>query len=313
MEYLDRRHPNVFIISAPKTGTTSLYELLMGHSLCKNKSKHFMYKEPHYYLGGDSFRLGNPEPNYEEYLNLYEPRNGTEFSIDASTNYITSHVNYRRILENGGPNVKIIMILRNPVDRFLSGYIHFRAMYKAITDKTIFDSLEHNKEKPGLHKYITELQSPYHDYNGLTMNMSELIQMRKVNYGLTAPLRFDEFYKGEYYSHIRELQTVFGRDNLHIIDFEDLTGDSVTTVMVKLYNFLNVNYEDIALPYMNTKDQWLNIYDSMPDITHTHIMDLREYYLPHNNILFRHLGVEYDWNTSSRWYRDFGINYVKSV
>lgn len=307
----DNRHPNVFMISAPKTGTTSLHELLMNHSLCRNKSKNYINKEPNFYVNIDNNIVSRGNIlTLENYLNLYNPRSGNEFSIDSSTNYMVAHSMYNTILESTS-NVKVITVLRNPVDRLISGYIHFRAIYKAISNETIFNNLSSNEHFLGLQDHVRVLQSPYKVYKGHNINMSGLLQLKNRDFKSNSVVHLNEFYNGEYYSHIRALQDVFGLDNVHIISFDDLVGHKVNTVLSNLFEFLNIEYEDITLPFINTKRTWLSVYDSMDEINYKHIMALRDYYMPYNKMLYSHLGVEYDWDYNSNWYDHFGLKYSK--
>ncbi|MDA3788402.1 MAG: sulfotransferase [Desulfobacula sp.] len=104
---------NFFIVGAPKSGTTALYTYLSNHP--------------------DIFFPGHKEPNFfaEDYPNIggrlktrieYEKlfaNHGQKLAGDASVCYLASDTAPQAI-KNYNPKSKIIIMLRNPVDLFLS-------------------------------------------------------------------------------------------------------------------------------------------------------------------------------------------------
>lgn len=123
--------PNFMIIGAGKSGTTALYEYLSEHPDV------FMspVKETNFFaLEGDKLIDPKDDPeqmyhypwsitNWDEYVNLY---NGvtTEKAIgEVSPMYLYSEEAAFRIKQRL-PDVKLIVILRNPVDRLYSRFMH---------------------------------------------------------------------------------------------------------------------------------------------------------------------------------------------
>jgi hypothetical protein len=113
--------PNLFIVGAPKCGTTALYEYLRPHPNI------FMsdVKEPHFFatdLGG------YPEVQTPEaYAGLFV-RSRPEHLVlgEASVYYLRSSVALERIQEFN-PDAKIIAMFRNPVDMVYS--LHSQLLY----------------------------------------------------------------------------------------------------------------------------------------------------------------------------------------
>lgn len=110
--------PNLFIVGAPKCGTTSLYEYLKSHP------EVFMSvnKEPTYWSNdvsrgpGDIYIIEKPE----DYFALFEDAAPSHRVVgEASTPYIYSKVAVERILEFS-PEARFIAMLRSPVDLFVS-------------------------------------------------------------------------------------------------------------------------------------------------------------------------------------------------
>ena len=90
-------HPNFFIIGAPKSGTTSLYNYLSEHpNVFMSK-----IKGPHYFASRIKTK--------KEYLDLFKDAKKQHICIgEASVLYLPTLTDY--------PDSKLIIILRNPVD-----------------------------------------------------------------------------------------------------------------------------------------------------------------------------------------------------
>lgn len=117
--------PNLFLVGAPKTGSTSLY-----HYLAENPNI-FMSrdKEPHYFC--DDFHKQCTDHHGElikfcytsidQYESLFSSAGGYSVIGEASTTYLYSESAARNIYEYN-PDAKIIAILRNPVQLLHSWY-----------------------------------------------------------------------------------------------------------------------------------------------------------------------------------------------
>jgi Sulfotransferase domain len=112
------RRPDFFIVGAPKAGTSSLYNYLSQHPNIFLSEP----KEPHFFHNRRS--PGSPvlgEKNLEDYLRLFEGVPDNMRAGEASSSYLYS-ANAAREIREVCPDAKIIMILRNPVDRAYSQY-----------------------------------------------------------------------------------------------------------------------------------------------------------------------------------------------
>lgn len=100
-------YPNLFIMGAPKCGTTTLYKWLeQNHAIGSPK-----IKEPHYYY--------NPYGNNstaEKYFSIYGELDRTyQYYIDASVWYLFSESAAEKILRDS-PEAKFVVCLRNPIE-----------------------------------------------------------------------------------------------------------------------------------------------------------------------------------------------------
>lgn len=103
------KKPNLFILGAPKCGTTSLAEWLGEHpQIYMSKPK-----EPHYY---NKDHKHNSVVDYDHYLSLFKNTEEQHKIVgEASVWYLYSEVAVKNILEDLGRDIKFIVMLRNPV------------------------------------------------------------------------------------------------------------------------------------------------------------------------------------------------------
>lgn len=167
------RLPNFFIVGAPKAGTTSLYHYLDQHPEVYMSP----IKEPNYfspeiridnidanwqewaqredkslqqYLRGsmEEKRFGGIVSNFSDYQKLFRNVTSEKAVGEASVCYLWSETAARNIALTT-PDAKIIMVLRNPVDRAFSQYK--QAVVEGLTGKSFHEllrtSLTHKSEK----------------------------------------------------------------------------------------------------------------------------------------------------------------------
>jgi len=142
------RLPNFFLAGAPKAGTTSIYHYLDQHPGIFMSA----IKEPHYfaeeireenmdpatrraiagesrelraYLAGEmrEKRFGGIVPEWNDYVRLFANARRQTALGEASVCYLWSPTAPARIAEKL-PQAKILLMLRNPVDRAYSQYLH---------------------------------------------------------------------------------------------------------------------------------------------------------------------------------------------
>jgi hypothetical protein len=127
------RLPDFLLVGAPKAGTTALHAALAQHPELFLSSP----KEPKYYLCGDS-----PPPAYrgpgdahsnrewiwqrQRYLDLFG-RAGDDQKAGESTPFYLYHRDARRRIATDLPTAKLVAVLRDPVDRAYSNWMHLWA------------------------------------------------------------------------------------------------------------------------------------------------------------------------------------------
>ena len=117
------RIPDLFIVGAPKSGTTSVYEWLKGHPDVYMTP----VKEPCYYSrdlaadrSGNFLRYGIDR---DRYVALFADAGDAKRVGEASTRYLYSKDAPRLIAEEQ-PEAYVVALLRNPVDMIASLHAH---------------------------------------------------------------------------------------------------------------------------------------------------------------------------------------------
>jgi Sulfotransferase domain len=104
---------NFFIVGAPKSGTTSLYTYLSTHPDIFFPS----HKEPNFFAE-DYPNMGGRLKTKSEYEKLFASYH-QKLAGDASVCYLSSDTAPQAI-QSYNPHAKIIIMLRNPIDLFIS-------------------------------------------------------------------------------------------------------------------------------------------------------------------------------------------------
>ena len=147
--------PNFMCIGAAKSGTTSLYDILRQHSDVFIPS----FKEPHFFDIPSVYNNG-----VSWYKKTYFSSVKKEKCIgDFTPTYLFEGDAPQRIFNDLGRDVKFIVILRNPVDRAYSHYLHSkRDCYDLLPFK---DTLVKEKERlemaMNVDDYLSKLRFSY--------------------------------------------------------------------------------------------------------------------------------------------------------
>jgi len=104
-----RKLPDFLIIGAGKAGTTSLYDYLCQHS----KINPALFKEIHYF-----------DTHYNKGENWYKLHFPFQSITGEASPYYIYHPSVAQRVKKLIPTIKLIIILRNPIDRAYSQYTH---------------------------------------------------------------------------------------------------------------------------------------------------------------------------------------------
>ncbi len=167
------RRPNLFIIGAMKSGTTSLHEYLDTHPQIGMSQE----KEPGYFVEELALHKGE-----EWYLNLFEQDDRFRYLGESSTHYTKLPV-YQGVpdrLYRFNPDARLIYIMRNPFDRVVSHYWHaVRDLYYGGELRPLLKAVQEDPGYLAISDYAMQLE-PYFERFGngavLTLTFEALIE-----------------------------------------------------------------------------------------------------------------------------------------
>lgn len=200
------QNPNLFIVGAPKSGTTFLYHYLKQHPDIYFPN----FKEPHFF-GSDLIRRnGAYNLSLEEYQDLFK----TDKKIigEASTFYIFSK-NAPVEIYNFNPKAKIIIMLRDLVDLVHS--VHSQFVFSG--DEVIEDFTQ-----------ALELENSRLSGDKIPNQTTVVNKLFYTSNILSLPKNIQSFID------------YFGRENIKFIDLDDIKKNP-KKVYSETLEFLNIN------------------------------------------------------------------------
>jgi hypothetical protein len=198
------RKPNLFIVGAPKTGTTALYEYLNKHH-----DVYFPQKTIYYFCHDLSFRT--PPIPESTYLNMFANAGSQKIIAEASVFNLLSPGAAKKI-KDFNPEARIIIMLRNPVDMVYS--LHTENFSCGDDDIEDFEAALNAEPERKQGRLIP----PYHNAPVEAILYSEV---------------------AKFYEQVLRYKSVFAEDKLHIILFDDFKADTEGEYR-KVLRFLSV-------------------------------------------------------------------------
>ena len=191
--------PNFLIIGAMKSGTTALYYYLEQHPEIYMSP----VKEPNFFSSQEQENAADAVTNIGAYQQLFRGASGKKAIGEASHSYLYdpgAAAEIRRYV----PEAKLIAILRNPIDR---AYSHFLHMVRSGTEPLDDFAQALQEEGAGIHKGRT-----FQDY----------------------------IRRGLYYDQLKRYFGMFPREQVRVYLYEDLSEAPISTVQ-DAFRFLKVN------------------------------------------------------------------------
>ena len=206
MQSVGGKKPDVFIVGAPKCGTSAMDQYLAAHP-----DIYMAKKEMHAF--GSDLRFGPQfyRRDQEAYLAEFAARNGERRAGEASVWYLFSTQAAAEI-HAFNPEARIIIMLREPAEMLYSLYYQFR-----------FDGNEH------LPTFEEALAAEDERRAGRRITRQTYLAQGLV-YRETA----------RYTEQVRRYFDVFGRERVHVIIYDDLAAD-VRAAYCRALEFLGVD------------------------------------------------------------------------
>ena len=124
--------PNFLIIGASKSGTTSIYHYLQQHpdiflSKIQKEGRYFSQMSDCFNGPGDESIRNSIPKDFDRYLSFFKDYSKEKAIGDISPEYLYFYSECIPLIKSKlGHNVKIIVILRSPIERAYSSYSHFK-------------------------------------------------------------------------------------------------------------------------------------------------------------------------------------------
>jgi len=123
--------PNLLIVGVTKAGTTSLYWYLAQHpEICASTHKETNYFSPLRYRR-------QPTGTLDDYASYFAHCTGEPYRLEASPEYFYGGPELVRAVRTALPESRIIVSLRDPVDRLWSGY-RYKRLQGGLADDVTF-------------------------------------------------------------------------------------------------------------------------------------------------------------------------------
>jgi hypothetical protein len=155
------KRPNLFIIGAMKSGTTSLHSYLNTHPsifMCEPKEPcYFVHPSQLNWPDMKQLRLWDHE---KRYLELFEPAEGATILGESSTLYAKlPHItDIPERIAQFNPDASFIYIMRDPVERTISHYWH--EVRQGNEHRSLLNAIQENPLYCNVSNYSLQLQ-PY--------------------------------------------------------------------------------------------------------------------------------------------------------
>tara|TARA_B110000003_G_scaffold185606_1_gene184434 strand:+ start:909 stop:1802 length:894 start_codon:yes stop_codon:yes gene_type:complete len=195
--------PNFMCLGAAKSGTTTLYDILRQHPDLYIPS----FKEPHFFDIPENYKNG-----IKWYEKTYFKNANQKIVADFTPSYFFDEEAPKRIFESLGGELKFVVILRNPLDRAYSHYLHSK---RDLYEKQDFgEALK--LESSRLQQY--QNQADYLSY-----------------------LRHSYIHQGLYSKMLKRYLQYFSLDNFLFINFEDEFLQEKDLTIQKVLHFLEID------------------------------------------------------------------------
>jgi Sulfotransferase domain len=248
-----RRLPDFLIAGAQKSGTTSLYDYICRHpDVDTAAAKGIHYFEEHYRRG------------LRWYRSRFPIRGAARLSGEATPAYLFYPVVPERVARDL-PTARIIVVLRNPVERAYSHYQHERAI--GVENLPLDAALSAEDER--LQGEVERIRADA-DYVSLPL------------------LHYSYRSRGLYAEQLQRWLMLVPKDRLLVLQAEQLFADPAS-VMEKTLSFLRLRPHRVErYPVKNARR-----YESMDSKVRT---DLSRFYREPNDRLYELLGSRFAWD-----------------
>lgn len=260
-----RSLPNFIIIGAVRCGTTSLYYNLCEHpGILPAAYDEIGFFDSNYHLGWNWYRSMFPT---KFKIKQTKRRYGHCITGEDTPFYFWKEIAVKRIIESM-PDVRLIAILRNPIDRAYSEYQNtLREGGEEINGRII--SFEE-----AIDDELKRIEAAKRD--GMVKDFPSLIKQQS------------SLVKGIYADQLQIWFKYFSKDQILVLRNEELSKNPDQT-LDKAFSFLGMP----SVKIKNLQKRKVAKYPPMKDETRKFLI---EFFKPHNERLYKMLGMNFDWD-----------------
>jgi hypothetical protein len=203
-----RTKPTFIIIGTPKSGTTSLFAYLLQHPQILTSVK----KQTGYLHGIKPFNVFKYKRFFplKMYVSFLEKRINKPIQIGEATELYFYDKNVPLKIEENLPNLKMILLLREPTERAISQYFHFK---------------KNGNETRSFHETFDQLLSFYNHHSPDKEHYSPSPDHIKYS-------QYDKYFDNWF--------SFYKKGNLKIIQSELFFSDTMN-VLNEIYDFLEIS------------------------------------------------------------------------
>ena len=258
--------PDFLIIGAVRAGSTSLYEGLKTHpNVFGSKIKEIYFFDANFHRGVNWYKRFFPSKWKKFQITKIHKK---KFLTGEATPHYISYSHAPKRVFNLIPNVKLIVILRNPIDR---AYSQYQSRVSAGTEPLSFDDAI-KKEDIRLENVLKKMEE---DENYIHNNF----------------FRYSYLHHGIYVNGLRKWMETFPKNQFLILKAEEFY-QKPAIIFESIQKFLGLpKFHPANYAHYN-----LGKYDDMNTETRKF---LHEFFKPYNEELYKFLGRDFGWETQN--------------
>ena len=214
--------PTLFLVGARKAGTSSLYHYIVKHPDFEGTKMDAGPKVGETFYFSHFYEIRK----WEQYLSLFP--SGGMMTGDASVGNLVHHLAPRRLYESCGKQAKVIILFRDPINRFESNFLmRSRLGGNRIGNTTAISTVV----KLHLDLFFDQALSR-------TLNVKEMQQEWSKLVNLFLPSQ-NLVYEGLYYVHLLNWLCNFPAENILILNSEEFYRNP-SSILDIVYQFLEL-------------------------------------------------------------------------
>ena len=255
--------PDFIIIGAQRAGTTSLYQYLSDHPhirVPRRKEVHFF--DFNFHRGTRWYQSNFPSVVHKAYIRRVRRR---DIMTGEASPYYHFHPHAARRAVRVVPRAKLIVLLRNPVDR---AYSHYSlCVHRGIEHLSFGEAIDREQER-------------------LDGELAKMLA--NESYYSFSHRHYSYLSRGIYVVQLRAWMECFPREQFLILRSEDLFQEPERTYR-RVLSFLGLPPHTLA-----AYDQYYPLSDGeMPRALRERLID---YFAPYSQQLNEFLGLDFGWN-----------------